>query len=123
MLAKQYSITLPADYDMGIIRRRVAERSAPYDTLEHLGLKAFLITEKGVYDSNENSYAPFYVWQSEQGMFDFLFGEKFKGLTESFGWPPVHMWAVMDLVFGNTSLQPQFATRELVRVRPHVDMH
>lgn len=47
MLAMQYSISLPADYEMKIIRDRVARRGPMYDTLEHLGFKAFLITEKG----------------------------------------------------------------------------
>jgi hypothetical protein len=39
MLAKQYSIALPADYDMGIVRERVATRGSALDALPHLGFK------------------------------------------------------------------------------------
>jgi uncharacterized protein DUF4865 len=122
MLAKQYSISLPADYDMDSIRDRVAKRGSTYDTLEHLGFKAFLITEKGKNDNQENSYAPFYVWQAEQGMLDFFCGDKFKGLTESFGWPVVRVWTIIDVGAGNIAWRPTFATRELVHLAPHSDL-
>ena len=72
MLAMQYSISLPADYDMNSIRDRVAKRGPTYDRHEHLGFKAFLITEKGKGGNQEHSYAPFYVWQAEQGHARFL---------------------------------------------------
>jgi Domain of unknown function (DUF4865) len=42
MNAMQYEISLPADYDMGIIRDRVATRGATFDDYPGLGLKAFL---------------------------------------------------------------------------------
>lgn len=63
-----YTITLPANYDMKGVRERVARLGPIYDTFEHLGFKAFLMTEAGVDGNKENSYAPFYVWQSEQGI-------------------------------------------------------
>lgn len=123
MLAMQYSISLPADYDMNSIRDRVAKRGPTYDTLEHLGFKAFLITEKGKNGNQEHSYAPFYVWQAEQGMLNFLCGDKFKGLTESFGWPHVRVWTVIDVGAGNSTQRPTFATRELVHLAPHLDLY
>lgn len=43
MHAMQYEITLPGDYDMGIIRRRVAGRGAATDAFSGLGLKAYAI--------------------------------------------------------------------------------
>ena len=122
MLAMQYSISLSADYDMESIRDRVARRGPTYDTLEHLGCKAFLITEKGKDGNRENSYAPFYVWQAPQGMLDFLCGDKFKGLTESFGWPVVKVWTVIAVGAGNSSQWPTYATRELVHLAPHSDL-
>lgn len=123
MLAMQYSISLPADYDMDSIRDRVAKRGPMYDTLEHLGFKAFLITEKGKDGNKENSYAPFYIWQAEQGMLDFLSGDKFRGLTEFFGWPPVRVWTVVEVGAGNSAQRPTFATRELVPLAPHLDLY
>jgi Domain of unknown function (DUF4865) len=47
MIIKQYVVTLPADYDMGIIRKRVAEKGPSFDTFPGLGMKVFLIREKG----------------------------------------------------------------------------
>ena len=123
MLAMQYSISLPADYDMKSIRDRVAKRGPTYDTLGHLGFKASLITEKGKGGNLENSYAPFYIWQAQQGMLDFLCGDKFKGLTESFGWPVVKVWTIIDVGAGNSSQWPAYATRELVHLAPHSDLY
>jgi Domain of unknown function (DUF4865) len=40
MQAMQYEIALPADYDMAIIRDRVATKGAMTDDFEGLGLKA-----------------------------------------------------------------------------------
>jgi hypothetical protein len=61
MHAMQYEITLPADYDMEIIRERVATRGAALDDFAGLGLKAYLIRERGVDGSPVNQYAPFYL--------------------------------------------------------------
>ncbi len=39
MHAKQYEITLPADYDMGVIRERVATKGHLLDAFPGLGFK------------------------------------------------------------------------------------
>jgi hypothetical protein len=46
MHAMLYEITLPGDYDMDTIRRRVAERGAATDAFAGLGLKADPIHER-----------------------------------------------------------------------------
>jgi hypothetical protein len=122
MLAMQYVITLPADYDMGIVRNRVATRGSAFDTQPHLGFKAFLISEKGKYGSRENSYAPFYLWREHEGMHDFFYSEKFQGLYESFGWPAVRTWSVLDAVIGKREAQPAWATRELMQIEPYTNL-
>ena len=61
MHAMQYRLTLPADYDMEIIRRRVARKGHLLDDWEGLGLKAYLVRERGVHGSPVNQYAPFYL--------------------------------------------------------------
>lgn len=58
MHALQYEITLPAGYDMGIIRDRVARRGHLLDDWGGLGLKAYLIRERGLRGSPVNQYAP-----------------------------------------------------------------
>lgn len=74
MYAMQYEITLPADYDMEIVRRRVETRGRALDEFPGLGLKAYLIRERGVRDSPVNEYAPFYLWHAVSGMNRFLWG-------------------------------------------------
>ncbi|HEY7487233.1 MAG TPA: DUF4865 family protein [Streptosporangiaceae bacterium] len=89
MYAMQYEITLPADYDMKIIRHRVETRGHLLDDFAGLGLKAYLIREQ----SPVNQYAPFYLWSSVGGMNRFLWGGGgFGGIVRDFGRPAVRHW-------------------------------
>ena len=93
MYAMQYEITLPADYDMEIIRNRVRTKGHLLDNFDGLALKAYLIRERGVAGSPVNQYAPFYLWDNTDGMNRFLWGGAgFAGIIDSFGRPPVHHW-------------------------------
>ncbi|NUV40834.1 DUF4865 family protein [Streptomyces sp. CAI-24] len=91
MHAMQYEITLPADYDMGIIRTRVATKGHLLDAFPGLGLKAYLIRERAG-GSPVNQYAPFYLWRAPEGMNAFLWGAGFQGLVDDFGRPEVQHW-------------------------------
>ncbi len=89
----QYEITLPADYDMKIIRERVATRGHALDDRAGLGLKAYVIRERGVDGSPVNQYAPFYLWDGIGEMGEFLVGGGgFQGIVSDFGRPAVHHW-------------------------------
>ncbi|UNO38902.1 DUF4865 family protein [Streptomyces sp. MST-110588] len=92
MHALQYAITLPADYDMGIIRHRVKSKGHLLDSFEGLGLKAYGIRERGTDGSPVNQYAPFYLWADPQAMNRFLMGEGFRGVIRDFGRPVVQHW-------------------------------
>jgi hypothetical protein len=92
MHAMQYAVTLPADYDMEIIRERVRARGHLLDAFPGLGFKAYLIRERGVDGSPVNQYAPFYLWRTGEGMNEFLWGPGFRGLSADFGRPPVRHW-------------------------------
>jgi hypothetical protein len=99
--AMQYEITLPADYDMGIIRRRVATRGHLMDDFAGLGMKAYLVRERGVDASSVNQYAPFYLWDDVAGMSRFLFeGGGFNGIVRDFGRPRVRHWTGVGVVEG-----------------------
>jgi hypothetical protein len=97
MIIKQYTISLPADYDMGIIRARVAKAAAVYDTFPGLHFKAFLIRERGRFGAIGNEYAPFYVWPSTEALWGFVAGDGFRGIIDSFGWIPIRVWLNLDL--------------------------
>lgn len=101
MFMKQYQITLPADYDMQIIRDRVANKGSSFDTFAGLGLKCFLIREKGKFGATSNQYAPAYLWPQVDAMWGFLAGPAFAAIKESFGVPSVETWA--GLAFARAS--------------------
>ncbi|MGW6024086.1 DUF4865 family protein [Streptomyces sp. NPDC055099] len=103
MHAMQYEITLPADYDMGIIRGRVAAKGHLLDDFPGLGAKAYLIRERGVDGSPVNQYAPFYLWNTAVGMTSFLWGPGFQGIVDDFGRPEVQHWTGLAFVEGVAS--------------------
>ncbi|MEV0123952.1 DUF4865 family protein [Streptomyces sp. NPDC050703] len=95
MHAMQYDITLPADYDMEVIRRRVATKGHLLDAFPGLGFKAYLMRERGRDGSPVNQYAPFYLWNTTYGMNSFLCGPGFQGLADDFGRPVVRHWTAL----------------------------
>ena len=123
MYAMQYEITLPTDYDMKIIRERVAKRGHLLDTFPGLGLKAYLIRERGVDNSPVNQYAPFYLWATIDGMTRFLWGGGgFSGIVDSFGRPIVQNWAGISCKRGSAnSVLPNKATRYIETIPTDVD--
>ena len=113
MLAKQYTIKLPADYDMEIIRRRVRDRGDSFDGFPGLTLKAFLITERAA-GATANRYAPFYVWHDTDGTNQFLYGDGFAALQKSFGRPLIEHWIGLAHVIPDQqhATPPRSATRQ-----------
>jgi hypothetical protein len=92
MIAMQYVFTLPADYDMGRIIDRVAQKGAAFDNFPGLAFKAFLMSEAGRDGAVVNRYAPFYVWQSPEAIVGFLGSPGFAALVASFGRPQIRTW-------------------------------
>ncbi|MGF6608477.1 hypothetical protein OKW45_003399 [Paraburkholderia sp. WSM4175] len=124
MYAMHYEITLPADYDMQIIRNRVADRGHMTDTFAGLGLKAYLIRERDKAGATLNQYSPFYLWNDTAGMNRFLWqGGGFQGIVESFGRPVVLTWSGLLCQRGPASgALPCAATRERVVVPREADL-
>lgn len=106
MHAMQYALTLPADYDMDIVRRRVASRGHLLDQWEGLGFKTFLMRERGVRGSPVNQYAPFYLWNTVAGMNAFLWGGPFQGIADDFGRPSVRQWTALAYEEGGAADSP-----------------
>jgi hypothetical protein len=118
MIAMQYSFTLPTDYDMAIVRRRIAEKGPLLDHLDGLRLKAYLHAGRGQH-SAENLYAPFYVWRDGEAMQRFLGGPGFAALTQAFGWPAIHCWQVWDAYLPPQARQARYASREIRPIAPY----
>jgi hypothetical protein len=121
VLTMQYRITLPADYDMAIIRRRIAERGHLTDQFPRLAFKAYLYADrKAPYAAGRtNRYAPFYLWHAAEGMNAFLGGVGFAGVIASFGRPVVHTWSVWDARTTSQLSAATYATCETVPINEH----
>ncbi|MFD7511707.1 DUF4865 family protein [Streptomyces sp. NPDC059853] len=120
MYAKQYEITLPAGYDMRIIRERVAEGGHLLDDRAGLGLKAYVIRERGADGSPVNQYAPIYLWNDTGAMAHFLVGGGgFQNIVRDFGRPVVRHWTGIACQAGPArSVPPRAASRRLIPI-PH----
>lgn len=124
MIAMQYNISLPADYDMAIVDRRIRDKGPLLDNFPGLKFKAYLSARKGdaVTGSRENLYSPFYVWQQEEGLSEFIYGPGFAALTGSFGRPQVNTWVVWGADTAPNVRSAKFAAREVVPIEPHASL-
>ncbi|MCL2865477.1 MAG: DUF4865 family protein [Lachnospiraceae bacterium] len=95
MIAMQYNIKLPSDYNMDIIKKRVKDNGFKTDGFKGLEMKSYLIAEKGKHRNIENEYAPFYLWSQIEGMNKFLLEGPFHNILNSFGWTSVNTWQVI----------------------------
>lgn len=119
MIAMQYRIALPADYDMAIIRRRIAERGHLTDRLEGLAFKAYLhASVDPARPGSQNLYAPFYLWTQPEGMRDFLSGPGFAGVVASFGRPVVRTWTVWKAAVADDLSVTAHATQDTAVMLP-----
>ncbi|MFI8989818.1 DUF4865 family protein [Streptomyces antimycoticus] len=122
MLVMQYRITLPADYDMRIIRDRVEAKGPLLDDFSGLGLKAYGIRERGVDGSPVHQYVPFYLWTAPEAMNRFLWGPGFQGIVRDFGRPAVEHWQGLAFERGPAAgTVPRAATRHATPVPAAAD--
>ncbi|MER6330644.1 DUF4865 family protein [Streptomyces sp. NPDC001034] len=121
MHAMQYEVTLPADYDTDVIRARVDRVGHLLDDWDGLGIKAYLLRERGVQGSPVNQYAPFYLWHTVEGMNRFLWGGGFQRLADDFGRPAVRQWTGLGYAEGSGT-RPAFAVRRRQPVPEGADL-
>lgn len=95
MIASQYKITLPGNYDMDIIRKRVKDNGYKTDGFDGLKFKLYLITEKGINNNFQNSYSPLYLWKDCEGLNKFLFEGFYDNILTSFGWQNVNIGVLL----------------------------
>jgi hypothetical protein len=101
MFAMQYLHRLPTDYDMEIIRRRVAERGPLWDDTEGLVCKLFVTQQRNRHGAAGNAYASIYLWLDSNAAVRFLMGERFQAVIDSFGRPQIETWLPLDARRGN----------------------
>lgn len=121
MIAMQYSFALPADYDMAIVRQRIASKGHLLDDFDGLHFKAYLHAsrDRDVLATRENLYAPFYLWRDSAAMQRFLSSAGFAQLTQAFGWPVIRCWPVWDAYLSPEARHATLASRELDAIAPY----
>lgn len=102
MLAMQYSVRLPEDFNNEQIYKHVEKRAQLFEGCPGLRHKFYL------YDPEEQVYAPFYIWENYQFAQDFLLNNLFSGVVETFGRPRVRIWQVLEFDYGTAHDDPKF---------------
>ncbi|PHQ70326.1 MAG: hypothetical protein COB93_05785 [Sneathiella sp.] len=110
MLAMQYSVRLPEDFDVEQVYQHVSMRSRLFEGRPGLRHKFYL------YDAEDHIYAPFYIWENSQVAQDFLFDNLFSGVIETFGRPRVRSWQIVDFDYGSSSEEPTFLRSAIDKV-------
>ena len=123
MFSMQYRVLFGRDFDPRKIEARIAVRAAPYDDLEGLAFKAFMLqTADG---EGANAYSSYYVWRDTAAFESFLLDrEMFGALSESFGRPNVALETVLDWQQSDPQLHATYAVQsslELPDGRSHRD--
>jgi hypothetical protein len=121
MIAMHYRFLLPADYDMATIDRRIAEKGRLTDGFPGLLFKAYLSARKAG-TGQDNAYAPFYVWNTVEGMHAFLNGPGFAAVSGAFGRPAVATWLVWQAEIAPGFENARFATVERLPIAPGTDL-
>lgn len=124
MIAMQYSFTLPADYDMGIIEKRIAANGYRTDGFAGLIFKTYLYARRNGLQtgSAENIYAPFYLWQDVSDMNRFISGAGFQGVAGAFGWPQIRVYPVLTAHVSGNVAEAVYAKREITDIAPFSDL-
>lgn len=91
MIAMQYKIKLPNDFDMNVVRQRVKDNGHKTDGFCDLLFKAYLISENTKEQLNNNEYAPLYLWKQNNGMNKFIFEGFYDNILSSFGWQQINI--------------------------------
>ncbi len=121
MIGMRYRINLPSDYDMRIIRKRVAENGSKTDGFLGLLFKCYLIQERNV-DSFENVYSPLYIWNDSNGMNRFLFGGFYDNIIKSFGWQNVNVGIPLIVELKDNFTDSKFVLDEKKEINPQLSL-
>jgi len=110
MLAMQYSVRLPKEYDQKKVRERVLARGPKFEGRPGLKHKFYL------YEPEEHLYAPLYIWESTSAAQAFLMDSLFGDVVQDFGRPRVRSWQILKFDYGPSAATPTHMTAEVDKV-------
>lgn len=122
MIVMQYRFTLPADYDMAVIKQRIAENGARLNGFPGLLFKAYLLSRRDDPYTDENRYAPLYIWESAGAMARFLQSPGFRRLTQDFGWPQIETWLALRVPDVDEVEAAAWLSMARQPITPHCDL-
>ena len=125
MIIMQYRFTLPAQFNMSTIHQRIEQNAYKLNGFPNLGFKAYMLQEQGNDDiyQQDNCYAPFYFWNSSEGMKAFLVSGGYSHLEQDFSRPEIctylpfvhkqhnnlcdtqYAWVIKERISRSTSIQ------------------
>jgi hypothetical protein len=111
MIIVHYQLRLPADYDLGAIRKFLKQRGAVWDAAPDLHFKAFLLREAGSFGAIANSFSSVYLWQNDKAFRDWLVRGGYKIVTEPFGRAEIETFFALDAFRGRAN-EARFLYRE-----------
>ncbi len=117
MLIKQYRHRLPIDHDMSNIRNRALKGGPKWDEKAGLGFKAFSMQERNQYSAISNTYSSLYFWLDTRSATEFLWGDGFQNVCDTFGRPSFETWMGVDARRGPSN-DAAFLYREDADVSP-----
>lgn len=109
MIAMQYKIFLPDDFEMDNIRQRVKNNGYKTDGFQDLMFKAYLIKEKDGTSESRNEYSPLYLWKDSGGMNKFIFEGFYNNILQSFGWQKINIGIPLLCDLGKEFNNSQYA--------------
>lgn len=99
MILARYRHRLPTDYDLGLIRARIAARGPTWDAAPGLIFKAFTLEDRSR-GASENAYSSFYLWRDTGAAAAFFAGPGFAAVVQAFGRPRTDLWLPFDVQTG-----------------------
>lgn len=118
MIAMQYNLNLPSDYDMNAIKKRVEENGYKTNGFNGLICKLYLYAEKGMNNTLQNSYEPLYIWKDSGGMNEFIFNGYFDNILNSFGWTNINIGITYDIHLEQDFLNSKYLIEEYKEIKP-----
>lgn len=116
MLTMHYNFTFPADYDMAIIQRRISDNAHKLNGFPELIFKAYLYAFKNPTLNQANQYAPLYLWQSHEGIGNFLSSTGYQRLETDLGRPSIQFAVPLATALSERLGKASFCKKEVIRI-------
>jgi Domain of unknown function (DUF4865) len=121
MVIVHYAHRLPADHDLGALRRWLKERGVVWDKVPELYFKAFLLREAGRFGAIANSFASLYLWQQDKAFRDWLMRGGYKVVTDTIGRAQIETLFALDAFRGEAG-EARFLYRDDITIPLDADL-